>query len=137
MKVIAASLIAAAAFAIDTEEVQGSQNGHYTMNAHYDNSDPEHHHYGSENAASPAYPSVPKFNEAVGAFDPYGTLFGEHRYQLQVMKTGNMLIGTEALRESIAALKDRVFHARHYIDENDHEIHENDDDINDNRNQIE
>ena len=51
---------------------------------------------------------APNFHDAVDAFDTYGTLFGEHRYQLQVMKTGNMLIGTEALRESIAALRERI-----------------------------
>ena len=134
MKVFAASLLVTMAFAIESKDVS---NGHYKMNEHYDHSDHQHHHYGSENAASPAYPTVPKFNDAVDAFDTYGTLFGEHRYQLQVMKTGNMLIGTEALRESIAALKDRVYHARHFIDENDREIHANDQDIDDNRLQIE
>lgn len=134
MKVFAASLLAAATAALEAEDIS---NGHYTLNDHFDHDDAQHHHYGSDAAASPAYPTVPDFGQAVDAFDTYGTLFGEHRYQLQVMKTGNMLIGTEALRESISALRDRVHHARIHVDENDGDIHENDSDIDDNRKQIE
>lgn len=47
-----------------------------------------------------------------------------------------MLIGTEALRESIAALKDRVHHAKIHVSNNDGDIHENDSDIEDNKKQI-
>ena len=58
------------------------QRDHYKLNDHYDNSDEQHHHYGSDKPASPAYPNAPEFSKAVNAFDSYGTLFGEHRYQL-------------------------------------------------------
>jgi hypothetical protein len=62
----------------------------------------------------------------VNAFDSYGTLFGEHRYQLQVAKTGNMLIGTEALREAISGLQARVQSARQFVHSNDKDIDIND-----------
>ena len=96
--------------------------GHYELNEHYDNNDKGHQHYGSDSPASPAFPNAPNFREAVDAFDTYGTLFGEHRYQLQVAKTGNMLIGTEALRHAIADLQLRVGKAREYIHSNDGKI---------------
>lgn len=79
MKVFAASLLAVAAFA--GEDVYGGQ-VRPTLNSHYDNNDTTHQHYGGDGAASPAYPAAPDFNKAVDAFDTYGTLFGEHRYQL-------------------------------------------------------
>ena len=107
--------------------------GHYELNGHYDNSDAGHQHYGSDSPASPAFPNAPNFREAVDAFDTYGTLFGEHRYQLQVAKTGNMLIGTEALRHAIADLQLRVGKAREYIHSNDGKIEANDREINWNR----
>lgn len=107
--------------------------GHYELNGHYDNSDAGHQHFGSDSPASPAYPNAPNFREAVDAFDTYGTLFGEHRYQLQVAKTGNMLIGTEALRHAIADLQLRVGKAREYIHSNDGKIEANDREINWNR----
>lgn len=62
---------------------------------------------------------------AVDYFDPEGTLFGEHRYQMQVAKTGNMLVGTEALRESITRLRDRLEKARFQLKENDTRIQVN------------
>lgn len=124
MRVLAASLLAAAAVAVPE------------LNSHYDNHDIHHEHYGSATAASPAYPAAPDFNDAVAAFDSYGTLFGEHRYQLQVAKTGNMLIGTEALRESIDALQRRVALANEAVRKNDFFITHNDDDISWNRIQI-
>lgn len=134
MKAFAASLLVAASAAADVSA--DPYNPHYTLNEHYDNHDTDHHHYGGPQPASPAYPSVPNFQQAVDHFDSYGTLFGEHRYQLQVAKTGNMLIGTEALRESIAQLKDRVNHAQIHVHDNDHAIEENDSDIEDNKVQI-
>ena len=137
MKVFATSLLVAATTAIKAEaETEGIQSDHHTLSGHYDHSDPQHHHYGGDQPASPAGPVTPELHEAVGHFDTYGTLFGEHRYQLQVAKTGKMLIGTEAIRESIATLRDRVAHARVHIHENDANIAENDSDIRDNRKQI-
>lgn len=118
MKAFFTSLLAAVAVA----EVTHGAGGHYELNPTYDNPDTTHQHYGSDSPASPAYPNAPDFNAAVGAFDTYGTLFGEHRYQLQVAKTGNMLIGTEALREAIAGLQSRVSTARNYVHENDDKI---------------
>ena len=127
MRVIAASLIAAAAIAGDYNDA--SQHSHYDLNDHFDNNDHSHQHYGGDGAASPAYPAAPDFHQAVDAFDTYGTLFGEHRYQLQVAKTGNMLIGTEAIRESIASLQYRVHHARTEVSKNDSAIDNNDKEI--------
>ena len=137
MKVFATAMLAGAAAAIDAEGADHSHGDpHYTPNAHYDHDDAAHHHYGAAEPASPAYPAAPKLNEAVDAFDTYGTLFGEHRYQLQVAKTGYMLIGTEAIRESIASLQDRLAHGRIHVNDNDGDIDENDSDIEDNRRQI-
>ena len=129
MKAFAASLLIGAAAALEAE-------AGWEPNNHYDHSDTQHMHYGGPQPASPSYPSVPDLHDAVDAFDVDGTLFGEHRYQLQVAKTGYMLIGTEALRESIAALQDRVAHARVHVFNNDGDIDENDSDIEDNRKQI-
>lgn len=131
MKAFASVLLAGATAAIEAE-----QHSPYALNSHYDNSDAMHMHYGGAQPASPAYPSAPTFGQAVDSFDADGTLFGEHRYQLQVAKTGYMLIGTEALRESIAQLQDRVYHARIHVSNNDGDIDENDSDIEDNRMQI-
>jgi len=74
---------------------------------------------------------------AVDSFDTYGTLFGEHRYQLQVAKTANMMIGVEALREAIAALEERVAHMQTHVEQNESDIDENASDIDDNAAQIE
>lgn len=101
---VAASLLAAVTFAIETGDNYDNGKHQPAVNEHFDNTDASHQHYGGDQAASPAYPAAPDLHQAVDAFDTYGTLFGEHRYQLQVAKTGNMLIGTEALRESIAGL---------------------------------
>ena len=151
MKVFGSLLLIAAASAIqvDTEtKVEATEGGapntnygehgqvahdHYQLNDHYDNNDSSHHHYGGDQPASPAYPNAPEFTKAVDAFDTYGTLFGEHRYQLQVAKTGNMLIGTEALREAIAKLQERVHEARQAVRNNDKAIDNNDMDISYNR----
>ena len=123
MKVFLASLLAAATVA---QEHLPGQGGHYELNSHFDNPDATHQHYGQDQPASPAYPNAPDFTSAVEAFDTYGTLFGEHRYQLQVAKTGNMLIGTEALREAIAGLQSRVGSARQFVHSNDDKINGND-----------
>ena len=82
MKAFAASLLIAAAAATEVQGDYHDINPHYELNGHYDNHDAEHHHYGGAQPASPAYPSVPDFQQAVDHFDSYGTLFGEHRYQL-------------------------------------------------------
>ena len=129
MKVFATALLVGASAALEAE-------AGWEPNGHYDNPDSSHMHYGGDQPASPAYPTAPDLHAAVHAFDVEGTLFGEHRYQLQVAKTGYMLIGTEALRESIAALQDRVAHARVHVSNNDSDIDENDSDIEDNRAQI-
>jgi len=136
MRVIAASLLAAAAVAVDVSDSYNHGHEHPDLNDHYDNHDTGHQHYGGDSAASPAYPAAPDFKQAVDAFDTYGTLFGEHRYQLQVAKTGNMLIGTEALRESISSLQYRVHHARTEVSQNDQGIDNNDQEIAWNRQQI-
>merc|ERR1712003_120233 len=126
MKVFAVALLAGAAAAADAEDHGHGAPEHYAPNAHYDHDDSAHHHYGGSEPASPAYPAAPELNEAVDAFDTYGTLFGEHRYQLQVAKTGYMLIGTEAIRESIASLQDHLAHGRIHVHDNDGDIDEND-----------
>ena len=105
MKSVAITLLASVASAAG---VEGIISDHVQLNANYDNQDSDHHYFGSGHPASPAYPTVPKLDMAVDYFDPEGTLFGEHRYQLQTSKTANMLIGTEALREQITRLRDRL-----------------------------
>ena len=70
------------ASAVDMPPPVVGDHGHYELNSHFDNHDVNHQHYGSDSPASPAYPTAPNFKEAVGSFDSYGTLFGEHRYQL-------------------------------------------------------
>ena len=94
------------------------------------------HVKGGKGAASPARPDVPHVTDAVKAFDTFGTLFGEHRYQLQVAQTGEMLVGTEALREAISGLQDRVKVTAKSAALSGAVIDENDSDIEDNRAQI-
>lgn len=106
-------------------------------NEHYDYSDQEHKYYGTEVPASPGIVQTPGMGSAVDSFDTYGTLFGENRYQLQVAKTANMLIGTEALREAIASLEERVAHLQTHVEQNESDIDENGSDIDDNTAQIE
>ena len=108
----------------------------YVANNNYDYSDPQHRYYGSNNPAAPAVVNAPTLTSAVDSFDTYGTLFGEHRYQLQVAKTANMLIGTEALREAISALEERVAHLATHVEQNQSDIDENASDIDDNAAQI-
>lgn len=140
MKLFALTLFAAVAIAAEAEteaktetkveakaeaQVEGIISEHQKLNQNYDNVDPDHHYFGTGHPASPAYPTVPKLEMAVDYFDPEGTLFGEHRYQMQVAKTGNMLVGTEALRESITRLRDRLEKARFQLKENDTRIQVN------------
>lgn len=125
-------MLAAAAAAAEAEaEIISHDN--YSLNSNYDYPDPTHYFYGGEYAASGSFPVAPSLADAVSNFDNSGTLFGEHRYQLQVAKTANMLIAVEALRESVAAIQDRVVHAVIHLRDNDGDIDENDSDIDDNR----
>ena len=133
---VAAILLAAVAYASESQDNYDNGKHRPEVNDHYDNSDSSHQHYGGDQAASPAYPAAPDLHQAVDAFDTYGTLFGEHRYQLQVAKTGNMLIGTEALRESIAGLQYRIHHARQECSKNDADILKHDAQIQQNRDMI-
>ena len=61
--------------------------------------------------ASGADLTLPSFTEQVKGFEYRETLFGTENYQLQVAKTANMLIATEALRLSTANLQNRVEYA--------------------------
>ena len=61
----------------------------------------------------------------VDEFDPRDKLFDDQRYQLQLSKTGNMLIGTEALRESITKLRDRLDVAHSMLSANDYNLQVN------------
>ena len=131
MKAFAATLLAGAAAAVDT--LNSMIQDRYSLNDNYDYPDSGHYHFGGDQPSSPAYPIVPDLSNAVGAFDEFGTLFGEHRYQLQVDKTADMMIGTEALRAAIASLEDRVAHAHIHIHFNEDAIDENNSDIEDNR----
>ena len=97
-------------------------------------------HYHNEynaNVASGADLTLPDFAEQVKGFEYRETLFGTENYQLQVAKTANMLIATEALRLSTANLQNRVEYAQALCDQNASDIDENASDINDNQEQIE
>lgn len=136
MKVFASTMLAGAIAAQYAEDHQDFHENNYDPNQHFDYADPEHMYYGSEAPASPAVTNTPGLTAAVDSFDTYGTLFGEHRYQLQVAKTANMLIGTEALREAISALEERVAHLSTHVEQNQSDIDENASDIDDNAAQI-
>ncbi len=86
MKTFAAALLATSAAADDHYD-----DGHY------------HNDYNTGYASSAAL-LTPNFSEQVSGFWYRGTLFGTENYQLQVAKTANMLIATEALRLSTANL---------------------------------
>ena len=86
--------------------------------------------------ASAADLSLPTFTEQVKGFEYRETLFGTENYQLQVAKTANMLIATEALRLSTANLQNRVEYAQALCDQNASDIDENASDIEDNQDQI-
>ena len=118
MKTFAAALIAATAAADD-----GYGPDHY------------HNDYNTGYASS-APLLTPNFTEQVKGFEYRETLFGTENYQLQVAKTANMLIATEALRLSTANLQNRVEYAQALCDQNASDIEENASDIDDNQNQI-
>lgn len=86
--------------------------------------------------ASAADLTLPTFTEQVKGFEYRETLFGTENYQLQVAKTANMLIATEALRLSTANLQNRVEYAQALCDQNASDIDENASDIEDNQDQI-
>ena len=94
MKSFAASLLVASAVADE----------HYADVGHY------HNDYNTGYASS-APLLTPNFSEQIEGFKYRDTLFGTENYQLQVAKTANMLIATEALRLSTANLQNRVEYA--------------------------
>merc|ERR1719237_564809 len=103
--------------------------------------DPEYaethyHHDHNTGYASSADLTLPSFTEQVKGFEYRDTLFGTENYQLQVAKTANMLIATEALRLSTANLQNRVEYAQALCDQNQSDIEENASDIDDNQRQI-
>ena len=103
-------------------------------------SEPAYDHYHNDyntGYASAADLTLPSFTEQVKGFEYRETLFGTENYQLQVAKTANMLIATEALRLSTANLQNRVEYAQALCDQNASDIDENASDIEDNQNQIE
>ena len=117
MKSFAAALLVASARA-DEHDV-----GHY------------HNDYNTGYASS-APLLTPNFSEQIEGFKYRDTLFGVENYQLQVAKTANMLIATEALRLSTANLQNRVEYAQALCDQNQSDIEENASDIDDNQRQI-
>lgn len=119
MKTFAAALLVASAVAEDYAE-------------------PDHYHNDQNTGyASGQNLSLPSFTEQVKGFEYRETLFGTENYQLQVAKTANMLIATEALRLSTANLQNRVEYAQALCDQNASDIDENASDIEDNQRQIE
>ena len=101
--------------------------------------EPAYDHYHNDyntGYASAADLTLPSFTEQVKGFEYRETLFGTENYQLQVAKTANMLIATEALRLSTANLQNRVEYAQALCDQNASDIDENRSDIDDNQNQI-
>ena len=101
-----------------------------------DEYDHYHNEYNGEGYASSADLTLPNFDEQVNNFQYRDTLFGTENYQLQVAKTANMLIATEALRLSTANLQNRVEYAQALCDQNASDIDENASDIADNQDQI-
>ena len=94
------------------------------------------HHDFNGDAASGVPLNLPNFSDQVDAFEMRDELFGTDNYQLQVAKTANMLIATEALRLSTANLQNRVEYAQSLCDQNASDIDENASDIDDNQSQI-
>ena len=92
------------------EEHEHFHQNAYVPNSSYDYTDAEHMYYGGSMPAVPAIANTPDLNAAVDSFNSMGTTFGEHRYQLMVAATANMLISTEAIREAVAVLEERVAH---------------------------
>ena len=124
MKTFAAAIIAAVAVA-DVHDDPYASHGH------------DHHDHNTGYASSYDIHLAESFGEQVGNFEYRDTLFGTENYQLQVAKTANMLIATEALRLSTANLQNRVEYAQALCDQNASDIDENQSDIDDNQDQIE
>ena len=124
MKTFAAALLAATAVADISHDDTYASHGH------------DHHDHNSGYASS-AELGLPAFGDQVSHFEYRETLFGTENYQLQVAKTANMLIATEALRLSTANLQNRVEYAQALCDQNASDIDENASDIEDNQSQIE
>ena len=103
----------------------------------YASADHYHNDYNGEGYASSLGLTLPTMEEHMHEFEYRDTLFGTENYQLQVAKTANMLIATEALRLSTANLQNRVEYAQALCDQNASDIDENASDIEDNQNQIE
>ena len=120
MKSFAAALLITAAQA-DADPYSGADHYHNDYNTGY---------------ASAAPLLTAKFSEQMESFKMKNTLFGTENYQLQVAKTANMLIATEALRLSTANLQNRVEYAQALCDQNQSDIEENASDIDDNQRQI-
>ena len=78
---------------------------------HYDDGHGHYHNDYNTGYASSAPLLTPNFSEQIEGFKYRDTLFGTENYQLQVAKTANMLIATEALRLSTANLQNRVEYA--------------------------
>ena len=123
LKVFSLALLAVVSAAQTKAKTSGSffqiQQKHFKPNDNYDNSDAYHRHYGASKAASPAYPKVPEFSDAVHAYDTEGTLFGEHRYQLQVAKTGHTLMATDALRDAVKDIEKRMYEIQQSVKQGD------------------
>ena len=118
------------------EEHEHFHQNAYVPNSSYDYTDAEHMYYGGSMPAVPAIANTPDLNAAVDSFNSMGTAFGEHRYQLMVAATANMLISTEAIREAVAVLEERVAHLQTHVEQNESDIEENASDIDDNAAQI-
>ena len=103
----------------------------------YHSDDHYHNDYNGEGYASSLNLTLPTMEEHMHDFEYRDTLFGTENYQLQVAKTANMLIATEALRLSTANLQNRVEYAQALCDQNASDIDENASDIADNQDQIE
>lgn len=103
----------------------------------YASADHYHNEYNGEGYASSLGLTLPTMEEHMHDFEYRDTLFGTENYQLQVAKTANMLIATEALRLSTANLQNRVEYAQALCDQNASDIDENASDIADNQDQIE
>lgn len=102
----------------------------------YADADHYHNEYNGEGYASSIGLTLPTMEEHMHDFEYRDTLFGTENYQLQVAKTANMLIATEALRLSTANLQNRVEYAQALCDQNASDIDENASDIADNQDQI-
>jgi len=131
----APALLTAAVIAQEYEYEHPQERG-YEPNATYDYADSEHMYYGGPMPAVPAVTNSPDLNAAVDSFNTHGTAFGEHRYQLMVAATANMLISTEAIREAVSSLEERVAHLQTHVEQNESDIDENASDIDDNAAQI-